>query len=190
MLLKSPKEYSYHELLELSDEAVTCYVKKIPDKTKYDIATAPIIFLDDIDNSYTEAYHRLLLNSQDFKTLTSFISDFNQLISSINKHPKSRDLEEINNIGNIKKHFFRTWMSLTRHSKFDNSSVQKWFESVLDKIEKSKIIDIYNVNIFYKCLEIRPNINMCALWDYPQQNIHYYNINENDEDDKADPPQK
>lgn len=27
LLLKSPEEYSYHELLELSDEAVTCYIK-------------------------------------------------------------------------------------------------------------------------------------------------------------------
>ena len=187
LLLKTPDEYSDNELLELSDEAVTCYLKKFPYKNDYDIAAAPIIISDNIDNSNIEAYHKLLLNSYDYKRLTSFIDDFNQLISYITKYQKSKDYENINLVGNSKKNFYRTWIALSCNFKYDNSRLQKWFEYVLDRIEKSKILDIRNVTIAQKLIEIRPNINFPPICNYPRQKTHYIYINE---DDKADPSKK
>lgn len=183
LLLKSPEEYSYHELLELSDEAVTCYIKKIPNKTDYDIATSPIIVSNNIDISDADAYHDLLLNSYDYKKLISFIHDFNQLIMFINLFQKNKDPEKINIIGNSKKKFFQNWIVSSRYFKFDNSSLKKWFEYVLDSIKNSKIIDIYNVTIVEKPLVIVPNINLSTLLDYPKQKIHNLYTNKDDKDD-------
>lgn len=182
-LLNSPDEYSYHELLELADEAITFFVKKIlfNDDYDYDIATTPIIFSDNIDSCKKDDYIEFLINSHDYHYISSFINDFNNLISYTSKYQNSNNKEDINILGYAKQDFFRMWISFPR--RFDNNSVQEWFRNTLDKIEKSKIIDINNVTICPKI--ITPDLQK-IFWDqnHLSQKTHYKYLKDEEKDQK------
>lgn len=181
ILLNSPDEYSYHELLELADEAITFFVKKIPFNDDYDIATTPIIFSDKIDSCKKDDYLEFLINSHDYHYITSFINDFNKLISYISKYQNSNNKEEINLLGYAKQDFFRIWISFPR--RFDNNSVQEWFKNTLDKVEKSKIIDINNVTIAPTFINPDPQKIFLNL-NHPTQKIHYKYLKDEEKDQK------
>jgi hypothetical protein len=182
-LLNSPDEYSYHELLELADEAITFFVKKIHfnDDYDYDIATTPIIFSDNIDSCKKDDYIEFLINSHDYHYISSFINDFNNLISYTSKYQNSNNKEDINILGYAKQDFFRMWISFPR--RFDNNSVQEWFRNTLDKIEKSKIIDINNVTICPKI--ITPDLQkIFGDQNHLSQKTHYKYLKDEEKDQK------
>ena len=181
-LLNSPDEYSYHELLKFTDEAITVFVKKIPFNDDYDIATTPIIFSDNIYSCKKDDYLEFLINSHDYHYITSFINDFNKLISYLSKYQNSNNKEEINLLGYAKKDFFRIWF--TFFTKFDNNSVHKWFKNTLDKIEKRKIIDIYNVTIIPTSITLDLK-NVFLDPKHPTPKTHYKYLKNVEKDQKS-----
>lgn len=77
------------------------------------------------------------------------------------------------------------WFTLS-HT-FENSSVQEWFEYILDKIEKSHLIDINNVTIIPTPIKI--DINRINCLDFRNPKTHYKYIENGDnkvEDSKKD----
>lgn len=151
-IINSPDEYSYYELLELSVGTITIYVKQLPINDDYDIAASTIIAADNIDDSEKDNYLKFMLDSHDHEKLIEFTKDLNELICDAQKNQNSNN-DEIILLGNAKSDFYYKW--LYHRYNFNDNSIQKWAEFILDKVEKSEIIDINNIT--KPALLINPN---------------------------------
>ena len=191
VLVNTPDEYDYYELLDLAGELIKFYIKRIPINDEYDIATTTIIITDNIDESENDNYLEFRTFSYDYKKTNNFINDCNKLICSVKNNQNSNE-KNVCLLGCVKLNFYNNWLSYS-HT-FSDNSIQIWFDFILDKIYNSKIIDINNITIDNKYynynnnnisitppVRIKPNISALLknlLSKYPKPNIRCIDIKE------------
>lgn len=176
VLVKTPDEYDYYELLDLAGELIKFYIKRIPINDEYDIATTTIVITDKINESENNNYLEFRTVSCDCKVINYFINNCNKLICSV-KNNQSNNEKNKCLLGDVKLEFYKKWLSYPH--KFDDASIQTWFYFILDKIYSSKIIDINNITIATPSCN-KPNVlalfNPSFSSKYPKPNIRYIDI--------------
>ena len=177
VLVNTPDEYDYYELLDLAGELIKFYIKRIPFNDGYDIGTTTIIVKDNIDESEKNNYLEFCTVSYDYKIINDFVNNCNKLIYSVENHQSNNEKTEYL-IGSVKSDFYDKWLS--NPHKFTDDAIQTWFDFILDKIYNSKIIDINNITTVAKLINPDPSAweKMISSPKFPRPQIRHIVIKE------------
>ena len=146
VLIKTPNEYEKNELLDLTGELITFYIKPIPINDDYEISTSPIITSKCPKAYEKNDYVEIRLYFRDYEKLKDFISDFNKLVYCLKKYHNSNNTEEISKLGDAKYNITDNWINKS-YRIFIDDSIQKWYDIIIKKIRESAIIDIENIKV-------------------------------------------
>lgn len=145
VLIDTPEEYGRSKLVDSVNERVKLFVKSMYSDGDYDITTKPIVAVDSIDESENGVYIQFTASVHDSKMLNDFIIDCNELIRCVNIYNNAANNANADLLYQTKKNFFHSWK--TTSLRFDDSSIKKWIEDIVSRIEQSKRIDIYDTTL-------------------------------------------